>query len=203
MVGLKVSVISILTAILIFFLSSYLSKLTERFVHRSLRETHLDTGVRGSLATISRYIVLVIGIFVTLDTVGISLNSLAAIGAVLMVGIGFGLQNIAQNFISGLIILLERPIKVGDLVQVKDITGRIESIGSRATILRTRDDISVIVPNSQFIAEQVVNESFSGDQMRIHIAIGVAYGSDTKKVEQILTDIAKQHQELSKAQIHE
>ena len=110
-----------------------------------------------------------------------------------MVGIGFGLQNIAQNFISGLIILIERPIKVGDVVQVGGVSGRVIDIQARSTLIQTRDDVSILVPNSQFISEQVVNESFRGDIIRYTIKVGVAYGTDTKLVQETLLQVAKEH----------
>lgn len=188
--GNQISLISILLAVGVFFLTTSLAKMSERFMNRLLEDKGLDSGVRGSIVTMTKYLVLFVGVMITLDTIGISLSSLAALGAVLMVGIGFGLQNITQNFISGLIILFERPVKVGDLVTVKGISGKIVEIGARSTLVHTRDDVAIIVPNSQFISEQVVNQSFTGKKMRMHIDIGVSYGSDTQKVKQTLLDIA-------------
>ncbi|WP_127715909.1 mechanosensitive ion channel family protein [Halobacteriovorax sp. HLS] len=196
--GNKISLVSVLLACVVFFLTTRLAKMTERFMLRILKDKGLESGVRGSIATISRYVVLTTGILITLDTVGISLSSLTALGAVLMVGIGFGLQNIAQNFISGLIILFERPIKVGDHVTVNGVSGRVSEVGARSTLLHTRDDVAIIVPNSQFISEQVVNQSFTGEKMRVHMNVGVAYGSDTQKVESILMDIARSNQHVLK-----
>lgn len=191
--GNKFSIMSLILAIFVFYLSVVLSKMAERFVKNLLLDKEIDPGVKGSIQTFTRYLVVIVGALITLDTVGISLSSLAALGAVLMVGIGFGLQNITQNFISGLIILLERPIKVGDLVEVKGVSGKIIEIGARSTLIHTRDDVAIIVPNSQFISEQVVNESFSGEKMRLHIPVGVAYGSDTGKVKEILLKVAEGH----------
>ncbi|WP_372653135.1 mechanosensitive ion channel family protein [Halobacteriovorax sp.] len=188
--GNKISLMSIFLAIGVFFLTTTLAKMSERFIDKILIDKQIDSGVRGSIVRISRYIVLFIGIMITLDTVGISFSSLAALGAVLMVGIGFGLQNITQNFISGLIILLERPIKVGDFVSVKDTSGKVVEIGARSTLIHTRDDVAIIVPNSQFISEQVINQSFTGSNMRMTVNVGVAYGSDTEKVKDVLLDIA-------------
>jgi len=191
--GQKVTLFSIVMAGVIFYLSTLLSRWAERGVDRILMDKKdLDRGVKDSIRTFTRYTVLITGALVTLDTVGISMSSLAAVGAVLMVGIGFGLQNITQNFISGIIILLERPIKVGDLIRVKDISGKVTEIGARSTLVTTRDDVSIIVPNSQFISEQVVNESLSGDKIRVKLKIGVAYGTDPRKVEKILMDVAKE-----------
>ncbi len=191
--GQKVSLFSLLMACVIFYITTLLSRWAERAVGRILADKNeLDSGVKDSIRTFTRYTVLIVGGFVTLDTVGVSMSSLAAVGAVLMVGIGFGLQNITQNFISGIIILLERPIKVGDLIEVKGVSGKVTEIGARSTLVTTRDDISIIVPNSQFIAEQVVNESLSGQKIRLKVKVGVAYGTDPRKVEAILMKVAEE-----------
>ena len=115
-----------------------------------------------------------------------------------MVGVGFGLQNIAQNFISGIIILLERPIKQNDIVVVGGVSGRVRDIRVRSTFIETRDDVAIIVPNSLFIAEQVINDSFSGHKIRRTLKVGVAYGSDIEKVTNILMEIANNHEQIIK-----
>ena len=192
--GHKISILSVASALVFFYVSTLVSKYAERAVGKLLSERKdLDRGVKDSIQRITRYAVLIAGGFITLDTVGISMSSLAAVGAVLMVGIGFGLQNITQNFISGLIILLERPIKVGDLVEVEGVSGRVVSIGARSTTISTRDDVSIIVPNSQFISEQVINESLSGERLRLKLNVGVGYGSDPRLVEKCLEDAAYSH----------
>jgi len=192
--GQKISILSVASALLFFYIATLVSKYAERAVARLLIDRKdLDRGVKDSIQRFTRYTVLITGAFITLDTVGISMSSLAAVGAVLMVGIGFGLQNITQNFISGLIILLERPVKVGDLVEVKGVSGRVHSIGARSTTVTTRDDVSIIVPNSQFISEQVINESISGEQLRLKLNVGVAYGTDPRKVERCLEKAANSH----------
>lgn len=194
--GNQISVISVILCLIFFAFSIKIGNLTEKFVQRFLDDKDLDSGVKGSISRFTRYAVIIIGALIALDTIGISLQSLAALGAVLMVGVGFGLQNIAQNFISGLIILLERPIKIGDIVRVKGVDGVVIEIGARSTLIHTRDDIAIIVPNSQFISEQVVNESFSGEKIRLHLNIGVAYGSNTAQVKEILMNIASSHKEV-------
>lgn len=194
----SISVASLFVVLLILTVFYIISKIIERGVHNLLKNKSIDQGVKGSIERFSRYLVVMIGAFVSLDTIGISLTSIAALGAVLMVGIGFGLQNIAQNFISGIIILLERPIKKNDIVYVGGVSGRVRDIRVRSTVIETRDDVAIIVPNSQFIAEQVVNDSFSGHQIRRTLKVGVAYGSDIEKVTQILTKIASGHEHVLK-----
>lgn len=189
--GNKLSVMTFITAVILFVVFVKGAHVVERFLRKFLHDKHLDQGIKNSMARFGRYITIVIGAVVTLETIGVSLSSLAALGAVLMVGIGFGLQNIAQNFISGLIILLERPIKEGDIVEVGGVSGRVIDIQARSTLIQTRNDVSILVPNSQFISEQVINESFSGQQIRYSVSVGVAYGSDTKLVKETLLEVAK------------
>lgn len=195
----KLSLGSIIFGVFLFCVFIYLSKLAEKgLVKFFSTKKKIDQGVRDSFIKFGRYAVVAVGALITLDTLGISLKSLAAIGAVLMVGVGFGLQNIAQNFISGIIILIERPIKVGDLVEVKGLTGRVSSIGMRSTQVVTREDVTIIVPNSQFISEQVMNDSFNGQKIRLNVDVGVAYGSDISKVKSILEKVCIDHNEVLK-----
>ena len=195
--GNKISLLSIITALFFFYASVALSRIAEKLIGRVLHDkTQLDHGVKDSIKRFTKYTVLTVGVLITLDTIGISMSSLAALSAVLMVGIGFGLQNITQNFISGLIILLERPIKVGDLVEVKGVRGKVGEIGARSTLIHTRDDVAIIVPNSQFISEQVVNESFSGEKVRLAISVGVSYESDPNLVKEILLEVASSHKKV-------
>tara|TARA_R110000868_G_scaffold38661_9_gene135176 strand:+ start:8951 stop:9823 length:873 start_codon:yes stop_codon:yes gene_type:complete len=188
--GNKLSVMTFITAVILFVVFIKGAHVVERFLRKFLNDKPIDQGIKNSLARFGRYITIVIGAIITLETIGVSLSSLAALGAVLMVGIGFGLQNIAQNFISGLIILLERPIKEGDIVEVGGVSGRVIDIQARSTLIQTRNDVSILVPNSQFISEQVINESFSGQQIRYSVSVGVAYGSDTKLVKETLLAVA-------------
>lgn len=196
--GSKISILSVFFALIFFYLSTIMSKYCQKMTERFLRHKDLDRGIKGSISKIAGHLAQVLGILVALDIVGINLSSLMALGGVLAVGIGFGLQNIAQNFISGLIILFERPIKKGDLVEVDGVYGRVSEIGSRSTTVTTKDDVSIIVPNSKFISEQVINDSFSGERRRFHISIGVAYSTDARKVEALLKQIALSHEKVLK-----
>ena len=192
----QISLASLFVVILIFAVFYIISRIIERGVQNALKNKAIDPGIKGSIVRFLRYSTGIVGVFVALDTIGISLASIAALGAVLMVGIGFGLQNLTQNFISGIIILLERPIKHGDIVFVGGVSGRVRDIRVRSTVIETRDDVAIIVPNSQFIAEQVINDSFSGNKIRRNIKVGVAYGSDVEKVKRILLKIAKGHDQI-------
>ena len=194
----QISLASLFVALLILGVFFIISKIIERGVKNALQNKAIDPGIKGSIGRFSRYLTVILGVFIALDTIGISLSSIAALGAVLMVGVGFGLQNIAQNFISGIIILLERPIKQGDIVVVGGVSGKVLDIRVRSTVIETRDDVAIIVPNSLFIAEQVINDSFSGNKIRRTLKVGVAYGSDIERVTEILLKIANNHEQIIK-----
>ncbi len=177
----KISISSLLGSILVVLLTFFVARHAGRVINHALRNRNVDSGVRDSIEKFSRYLIIAMGILFSLDNLGVSINSLAAVGAVLMVGIGFGLQNIAQNFISGIIILIERPVKVGDIIRVGNSSGRVIDIRVRSSIIQTRDDITIIVPNSKILSEEVVSDSYSGQRIRQHIRVGVAYGSDVEE----------------------
>ncbi len=147
-------------------------------------------GVAYALGRIAQYIIVGLGLLMALETVGFSMKSLAALGAILAVGIGFGLQNIAQNFASGIILLIERPVQKGDFIDVGGVSGTVEDIAMRATRILTRDGIQIIVPNSELVSSRVVNRSAPTPRARARIKVGVAYGSDTEMVRSALQAVA-------------
>jgi small-conductance mechanosensitive channel len=188
----------VIIALFAIWFFSKLSQFVEKTLHRALLKKDFDPGAKTAIERFTRYGVFFLGIVITLSYVGVNLRTLETFGAVLGVGIGFGLQNITQNFISGLILLTERPIKRGDVVVVDGVSGRILDIRARSTLVLTRDDVVIIVPNSEFITKQVINQSFSGDRIRYSISIGVAYGSDTQKVQSLLLAAAESHAQVLK-----
>jgi small-conductance mechanosensitive channel len=194
--GHDISIKSLILLILLLWAFNRIAAWSEKIAHSALRYKDIDPGLKGSIERFSRYFVLMIGILISLSTVGFNLNSLTTFGAVIGVGIGFGLQTITLNFMSGIIILLERPIKKGDIVQVGQTSGRVLDIKARSTLVLTRDDVVIIVPNSQFITEQVVNDSFSGDKLRLCIDVGVAYDSDIEQVKETLLTVANEHSKV-------
>ncbi|MFK8138706.1 MAG: mechanosensitive ion channel family protein [Bdellovibrionales bacterium] len=196
--GNQISIISLVLGVGLLYASFIFGRSTEHLVTASLEKKDIDPGIKTSTARFSRYFVIILGLWISLDSLGIDLSSLAAVGAVLMVGIGFGLQNITQNFISGLILLLERPIKKGDMVEVRGVRGKVLDIQARSTLVLTWDDVVIVVPNSQFISEQVVNDSFSGEKIRQKIKIGVAYGSNVELVRNTLANLAYAHPKVLK-----
>lgn len=175
----------------------YLSgKLKNWLTNTVLRRSTLEVSVRQSVGTIIRYIVVVIGFLVIVQTAGIDLTTLNVLAGAIGIGVGFGLQNIASNFISGVIILFERPIKIGDRIEVGEVEGDVVAINARSTTVVTNDNIAIIVPNSKFVSENVVNWGYVDRKIRFRIPIGVAYGSDPRQVEQLLLDVAKENPDV-------
>jgi len=150
----------------------------------------LDRGLKDSILTITSYLGWGLGLILALSILGVNTTSLAVIFGALSIGIGFGLQNIFNNFISGLILLFERPIQVGDYVEVGGLWAEVKKINVRSTVVQTFDNASVIIPNSEFISQQVTNWSFKDKRMRRNLDIGVAYGSDVALVQETLLEIA-------------
>jgi len=183
----------IILVVLLFFLTG---KLKNWVVNRLLARSHIDVGVRQAIGSILRYVFIVIGFLVILQTAGIDLTALNILAGAVGIGLGFGLQNIANNFISGLIILFERPIKIGDRIEVDDVVGDVVTIGARSTTVVTNDNIAIIVPNSKFISENVINWSYNDRQVRFKIPVGVAYDSDVKLVEKLLLDVARENPDI-------
>ena len=147
---------------------------------------------------IARFIFLFIGTIVIIQGAGIDLSSLSLLAGALGVGIGFGLQNITDNFISGIIILFEKPIKVGDRIEVGDVEGDVTNISVRATTVLTNDNISIIVPNSEFISSRVINWSHNDRNVRYRVPLGVSYNEDPKIVEEILLSVADENPHVLK-----
>ena len=188
---------SILYLIVLFFLLLFVAKKIRFWLaNRILVRSNLDPGVRESVGSIARYLIIVLGFFVILQTAGIDLTALSILAGAVGIGVGFGLQNIANNFISGVIILFERPIKAGDRIEVGEVEGEVISIGARATTVVTNDNISVIVPNSSFISQDVVNWSYTDRKVRFKIGLSVAYGSDPRLVERLLLEVARENPDV-------
>ncbi len=185
--------IQLVLIIVAFFIAS---KLLGRFLRKSaLPRFHLDDGVQYTIIRLLHYCMLVLGILFALNMVGIQLTSLAVMFGLVGVGIAFGLQNITSNFVSGIILLFERPVSVGDYIQVGDTSGEVRSINVRSTTVITLDNITLIVPNSRFVEDTVTNWSVSDPKIRISVSVGVAYGSDTELVTRLLLKAAEEHPE--------
>jgi len=160
---------------------------------RLLARTQLQTASQFAIARIFGYAFIALGAYIGLQFAGIDLSSLALFAGAIGVGLGFGLQNVISNFVSGIIILVEHPIALGDRVEVGGVEGRVTRISLRSTNVVTNDNITIIVPNSDFIANRVTNWSHGDPKVRFRLPVGVAYGSDPEKLRTVLTTLAAEH----------
>jgi small-conductance mechanosensitive channel len=193
------TIMSIVLGIVILLVFVLISKgLRKVFKRRIFDKYQLDEGIQLIILKLTHYLLIGLGIIIAVQSIGLNLTSLAVVFGLLSVGIGFGLQNVASNFVSGLIILFERPIKIGDRITIGDVWGDVENISLRATLIRTVDNITIIVPNSEFISSQVINWSHRDPKVRVHIPVGVSYGSDVSLVISSLLEVAKNHPEVMK-----
>ena len=184
-------VFGVVVMVLLFAASRFLRGVLETKLksHRSM-----DSAASESIATIVGYVGFVIALLSGLGLAGFNLTNLALVAGALSVGIGFGLQNIVNNFVSGLILLTERPVRRGDYVRVGSVEGEVRKIHIRATEIETLDRVSVVVPNSELIASPVHNWRLRDPYIRVVITIGVAYGSDVRKVQALLVKVGVDHE---------
>ncbi|MDQ6809964.1 MAG: mechanosensitive ion channel [Verrucomicrobiota bacterium] len=192
--GLPVSLIQIFLLVALLVAVFWIASHTKRFLFtRLLVNSGLDRSLQYAISQIASNAVLVIGVIVVLQNTGINLGALTVFAGAIGVGIGFGLQNITSNFISGLVILAERPITIGDRVEVAGLAGQVTHIRARSTVILTNDNIAMIVPNTKFIDSPVTNWTFGDPRVRFRVPIGVAYGSDVKKVREALIAAGQAH----------
>jgi small-conductance mechanosensitive channel len=189
--GTTVSLSSILQLILLLLLVIFISRACKRlFKRRLLVRLGIDEGNREAIATIISYTTGILGFIIVLQTTGINLASLAVLAGGLGVGIGFGLQDVTKNFVSGLTLLLERRLKVGDFIELDGLAGYVKEISIRSTLIRTREGGDVVVPNSQLEGNRLLNWTYDNFTARIHIPVGVSYSSDPLLVTEMLLNSA-------------
>lgn len=189
--GTPVSLLTLLTAITIVIAARIIAAIAGRSLERVLSARELDRGMRFAVNKITRYVILLIGVFVALGTMGVNTSAIVGAGAVLLVGIGFGLQKLAENFISGLLLLLERPVRKGDFIDVGGVLGTVEDIGLRATHVISREGVTMIVPNASLVTSLVINHSVPTNAKRIWVKVGVAYETDLDYAVSVLGELAK------------
>jgi small-conductance mechanosensitive channel len=183
---------NVLVGVIVFFGMLLATRLLQRFLSdRVLPQTRLDSGAQDSIRTGVGYLGFTVAILVGVSAMGIDLSSVALVAGALGVGIGFGLQNIVNNFVSGLIMLAERPVKVGDVIKVGDQTGQVRAINVRATEVETNEGATVIVPNSMIVSAPVINLTHKNGTSRVDIKLGVVYGTDPAKVSEVLMACAR------------
>ena len=192
-----------LSTILYFFLAFILlfyvaGKIKRVLINRVLAKAEINIGLRESIGMITKFVIIIVGSIVIVQSAGIDLSALSLLAGALGVGIGFGLQNITNNLVSGIIILFENPIKVGDRIEVGEISGDVVNISVRATTILTNDNISIIVPNSEFISNTVINWSHNDRNIRLKIPVGVSYNEDPEKVRDLLLQVADDNENVLK-----
>ncbi len=180
--------LALLAAVLV--VESILRRVIRR---RVLARTHLEPDLQYAISRFAGYCFIALGLFVAFKIVGLDLSSLAVIAGALSIGVGFGLQNIISNFVSGLIILAERPIAIGHRIEVGGAAGQVTRINLRSTTVVTNDNITIIVPNSDFITSAVTSWSHGDPKVRLRIPVGVAYGSDVEKLQRVLLEVADEN----------
>ncbi len=195
--GRDYSIISILFLLGLFWALIYLTKTFTRLLRNSF-PTHIrmNRASQEVFFIITQYGLLAIGTIILLQVWGVNLSSLTILGSAFGVGIGFGFQDIAKNFASGIVLLFERSVQIGDFIEINGHKGTVEKVGARSIVLRTLDRISIIVPNSSLLADEVVNWTHEGSISRLHLPVGVAYGSDTEIVKTVLFEVATNHPEI-------
>lgn len=194
---MQLSIGSILSFILILLVSFGLANFTKVVIEDGiLVHTRLPKGVPAAISVTIRYFIIVLGLSMALSAAGIDLGKFGLLAGALGVGIGFGLQNIVNNFISGLILVYERPVNVGDTVEVETLMGIVNRIGVRSSNVRTFDGAEVVVPNGNLISNQLVNWTLSDNQRRVELKIGAAYGSDPNVVLELLRKVAHDNEDV-------
>lgn len=195
--GARITLFMLMWVLLLTVALVYAARLARYWtVSRLLTRTHLDLGTRQAIGSIVRYLVLVLGFLAIVQTAGINLTTLNVLAGALAVGVGFGLQNIFSNFISGLIVMLDRPIRIGDRIEVAGAEGEVTQIGARRTTILTNDRVAIIIPNQRFVTDNVVNLSYLAAPVRFRLSLAVAHGAPAEVVEQLLLEAARAHPEV-------
>lgn len=177
-----VSLASLLIAALIIVAGLFMSRVVQKVLRKYLfGKLSIDSGVGYAFLRVAHYTIVASAWVIALQSIGIKLGSLTVFGGFLGVGLGFGMQNLTSNFVSGIILLFERPIQIGDKITVGEHIGTVESIGMRSTTISTFDNITLILPNSIFVEHQVINWSHGDPRVRLHIPFGIAYGTNIEK----------------------
>ncbi len=183
--------------ILLYFING-LSFAVEYWFDARIESKKLDIGRGKSFLQIVKYLIWLVGIIILIGSMGFKVTLLIASISALLIGVGFGLQHIFNDFFSGIIILFDGSVKVNDVVELEGVVGRILDIGLRVSKILTRDNVVIIVPNSRFTGQEVINWSHNADVTRFFVSVGVAYGSDVRLVERILLQVAKEHSQVVK-----
>ena len=194
----SLSVFHVLLVVAVMVIAKLALWAIKKFIHREGLKQKVGEGRQHATYQIVKYIIITIAVVLCLESIGVKITILLAGSAALLVGLGFGLQQIFNDFISGLILLFEGTIKVGEIIEIEGIVGKVDRIGLRTSEIETRDHIMMIIPNSIFTSQKVINWSHNMQYTRFRITVGVAYGSDTKLVKEVLLDCANNHEYVAK-----
>jgi small-conductance mechanosensitive channel len=194
---LTISIEMVVMIVIVLYLTSVFSWIVQAFVDSQIMTPRkMDRGVKESLKSLTHYGLFTIGFLIAVSMAGLDLQKFTILAGALGVGIGFGLQNIVNNFVSGLILLFERPVKIGDTISLDEEWGVITKIGLRSTVCETFDRSEIIVPNADLVSQKVTNWTFSSKIVRVNLPVGVAYGSPLEKVLEILNRAAREHNDV-------
>ncbi|MDH3995644.1 MAG: mechanosensitive ion channel, partial [Desulfobulbaceae bacterium] len=195
----SITIRKIILALFILFVGLFLAKLFSRFVmNRLMAKTQLDESAKAAIHKVTFFILTIILVLYALHTVNIPLTILALLGGAVAIGVGFGSQNLINNFISGFILMFERPIKIDDVIEIDNIIGRVQHIGTRCTQIRTQANLNILVPNSSLLEKNIINWTLSDDVVRCNISVGVAYGSSTRDTVKALERAVEEHELILK-----
>ncbi len=195
--GNSIQVNQIVVALIVLLIGIMLSRWVARRIRkRLLKVSRIDENSAALLERLAVYTLIVLAIMAALQTVGLSITMFAFLGGAVAIGVGFGAQNIFNNFISGLILMTERPVRIGDMVEIGTELGRVISVGARCTRIRRFDGAEMLLPNSSLLENNLINRTLSDNKIRTSVSVGVAYGSPVKQVAEIIDSVTRGHQEV-------
>ncbi len=195
----NISVFNLFEIALIIIITSSILWLIKKFLRRQAKNSRLEIGTSHAILQIIRYILWIIAIMIIFQTIGFRITFLLAGSAALLVGIGLGVQEVFKDLISGFFMLFEGNLRVGDIVELEEnLVGKVVQVGLRTTKIETRDRVVLIIPNSSFISDRLINWSHMEKKTRFHVNVGVAYGSDVDKVTKILREVAEEHAKIAR-----
>lgn len=197
--NLTLTLYDLLMAVVILVITVIILWAIKRIFKRTLLRKAIDKSKGHVVFQLIKYLIWIIAIFLMLDTIGVRITLLLAGSTALLVGIGLGLQQVFKDIISGIFLLFEGNLKIGDVVELDGIIGIVKEMGFRTTKIESRDNIILVIPNSKFIEENVINWSHIEQRTRFNVEVGVAYGSDVERVKKILEACAYEHEEITDA----
>lgn len=194
----ELRVSNIIWIIVIFAIAIFLRWLFLKYLRRLERRGRLDQGKAYAIQQVTTYVIYIVAIFTSIDSLGFNITVILASSTAVLIGFGLGLQDLFKDMVAGFIILSERTVTAGDIVEINGTIGQVEDVGIRTTTLLTRENIIIIVPNAKLTADNVVNWSQNNRVTRFDVSVGVAYGSDTALVRKILLEVVKEHKDVLK-----